>query len=121
MAYTVGKSEMEEKRCGGYSTCSLSLDTPEFGGGDVGGVVRPTVTRPGEQCGMCLFGTAAGVPRTEVLSVRCGGGVEVLLGKAAGGACSMIVAMLNEPRGQAKASAGSLGSCVCNVTQILPF
>ena len=41
-------------------------------GGDAGGVAgRP----PGEQTGMCLLGMAAGVPRDEVLSERCGGGV----------------------------------------------
>jgi hypothetical protein len=47
-----------------------------FDGGDAGGVSRPRAgTGPGEHIGMCLFGIAAGVPRVEVFSVRCGGGV----------------------------------------------
>ena len=42
-------------------------------GGDAGGVAgRP----PGEHTGMCLFGMAVGVPRDDVLSDRCGGGVD---------------------------------------------
>jgi hypothetical protein len=45
-------------------------------GGDAGGVSGPRKgTGPGEHTGICLFGTAAGVPRVDVLSVRCGGGV----------------------------------------------
>jgi hypothetical protein len=49
----------------------LSLD-----GGDAGGVSRPRAgTGPGGHTGICLFGIAAGVPRVEMFSVRCGGGV----------------------------------------------
>ena len=45
-------------------------------GGDIGG--ESAFGRgPGLQKGMCLFGTAAGVPRCEVLILRCGGGVAV--------------------------------------------
>jgi hypothetical protein len=45
-------------------------------GGEAGGA--STLGRgPGLQMGMCLFGTAAGVPRCEVLIDRCGGGVAV--------------------------------------------
>lgn len=41
-------------------------------GGDAGGVAgRP----PGEHTGMCLLGMAMGVPREDVLSESCGGGV----------------------------------------------
>lgn len=59
--------------------------TLSFEGGDEGGVSRPRVgTGPGEHTGRCLLGMAAGVPREEVLSVRCGGGVEVRLGMAGG-------------------------------------
>jgi hypothetical protein len=44
-------------------------------GGDVG---ESALGRgPGLQNGMCLFGIAAGVPRCEVLMLRCGGGVAV--------------------------------------------
>jgi hypothetical protein len=44
--------------------------------------------------GMCLLGTAAGVPRDEVLSVRCGGGVVDRPGK--GGARATMVAMIED-------------------------
>ena len=45
-------------------------------GGDMGG--ESALGRgPGLQKGMCLFGIAAGVPRCEVLMLRCGGGVAV--------------------------------------------
>jgi hypothetical protein len=42
-------------------------------GGDAGGV---TGNPPGEHTGRCLLGTATGVPRDDVLSDRCCGGVE---------------------------------------------
>lgn len=62
-------------------------------GGDAGGVSRPRIgTGPGEQTGMCLFGTAAGVPLEEVFRVRCGGGVDDRAGK--GGALATMVAMM---------------------------
>jgi hypothetical protein len=65
----------------------LSLD-----GGDAGGVSRPRAgTGPGEHIGKCLFGIAAGVPRVEVFSVRCGGGV--LEPPGMGGARATIVAI----------------------------
>ena len=71
-------------------------------GGDAGGVTSPrSGTGPGEQTGMCLFGTATGVPRVEVFSVRCGGGVEERAGMdgalattaamAGGGGCQVCV------------------------------
>lgn len=41
-------------------------------GGEAGGV---TGSPPGEHVGMCLLGMAVGVPRDDVLSERCGGGV----------------------------------------------
>jgi hypothetical protein len=62
-------------------------------GGEAGGVSGLPVGRgPGEQMGMCLLGTAAGVPREEVLSDRCGGGVVDRAG--IGGALATIVAMV---------------------------
>ena len=45
-------------------------------GGDMGGELA-LGRGPGLQKGMCLLGTAAGVPRCEVLMLRCGGGVAV--------------------------------------------
>ena len=56
--------------CGGWVidevSMSLSLD-----GGEDGGVSSPRMgTGPGEHTGMCLFGTAAGVPREDVFRVR---------------------------------------------------
>lgn len=54
-----------------------------FTGGDDGGVSsRLGESEPGGHTGMCLFGTAAGVPREEVFKVRCGGGVEERVGIA---------------------------------------
>lgn len=46
-------------------------------GGDAGGVssCRVVGRGPGEQYGMCLLGTGAGVPRCDVLMESCGGGV----------------------------------------------
>jgi hypothetical protein len=58
-------------------------------GGDAGGV---TGLGPGEHTGRCLFGIAAGVPRDEVLSEMCVGGVEVRAGIA--GALATAAAML---------------------------
>ena len=46
---------------------------------------------------MCLFGTAAGVPREEVLSVKCGGGVDERPGMA--GALATAAAMPASGRG----------------------
>ena len=45
-------------------------------GGEAGGTSRRG-RGPGLHQGMCLLGTAAGVPRCEVLIERCGGGVAV--------------------------------------------
>ena len=60
-------------------------------GGEAGGT--STLGRgPGLQMGMCLLGTAAGVPRWEVLIERCGGGVAVRSMLA--GAAHMSVALI---------------------------
>lgn len=67
--------------------------TAFFWGGEAGGVSSPVAgLGPGEQMGMCLFGTAAGVPREEVFRVRCGGGVEVRVGSV--GARATMVAII---------------------------
>jgi hypothetical protein len=42
-------------------------------GGEAGGVAG---SPPGEHTGMCLLGMAVGAPRDDVLSDRCGGGVD---------------------------------------------
>ena len=56
-------------------------------------MLRPVVgLGPGEQTGMCLLGMAVGVPLADVLSVRCGGGVDVRLVIA--GALATIVAII---------------------------
>jgi hypothetical protein len=55
-----------------------------------------TGARPGEHTGICLLGIGAGVPRTDALRVRCGGGVVGRLGIA--GACSTIVAIRRYPK-----------------------
>jgi hypothetical protein len=73
MVYTGGSSEYcEQYASGGYviDDCSMRLSCR---GGDAGGVAG---SPPGEQSGMCLLGIAVGVPREEVFSDRCGGGVE---------------------------------------------
>jgi hypothetical protein len=56
---------------------------------------------PGEQVGRCLLGMAAGVPLTDVLSVMCGGGVEVREGS--GGARATMVAIVADERGRLQA------------------
>ena len=45
-------------------------------GGDRGGE-SPFGRGPGLQKGICLLGTAAGVPLCDVLMLKCGGGVAV--------------------------------------------
>lgn len=66
----------------------LSLD-----GGDAGGVSRPREgTGPGGHTGKCLFGMAVGVPRVEVFSVRCGGGVLERPGIGSGRATTAAIA-----------------------------
>jgi len=62
-------------------------------GGDAGGVAG---SPPGEHSGMCLLGMAVGVPREEVLSDRCGGGVEERPGIE--GYLATAAAMLTSPR-----------------------
>ena len=47
---------------------------------------------PGLQKGICLLGTAAGVPRCDVLMLRCGGGVAVR-STIAGAAQTMVALM----------------------------
>jgi hypothetical protein len=63
----------------------------DLDGGVEGGVVRPVGAFPGEHSGMCLLGTAVGVPLTDVFKVICGGGVAGRLGNV--GTCSTIVAI----------------------------
>lgn len=58
-------------------------------GGEAGGVAG---SPPGEHTGMCLLGMAAGVPRDEVFSDRCGGGVDERPG--IGGNLATAAAML---------------------------
>lgn len=58
---------------GGYVIEDVSI-TASSRGGDAGGV---TGIPPGEHTGICLLGIAVGVPRVEVFSDRCVGGVEV--------------------------------------------
>lgn len=56
---------------------------------------------PGEQKGMCLLGTAAGVPRWEVLMLRWGGGVAVRLGTVAARVVQTAVAITLVEKGVA--------------------
>ena len=67
-------------------------------GGEQGGVSswRDPGRGPGEQNGMCLFGTAAGVPRCEVLMLSCGGGVAVRAGKVAGLVAQTVALILHQ-------------------------
>lgn len=77
----------------GGSSSDDGLRTAFADGGEDGGVTRPWFgLGPGEHIGRCLFGMAAGVPRDEVLRVRCGGGVFGRSGNA--GALATIVAIL---------------------------
>jgi hypothetical protein len=73
MVYTGGSSEYSVQYAfGGWVIEDVSIRL-SCRGGDAGGVAgRP----PGEHTGMCLFGMAVGVPRDDVLSDRCGGGVD---------------------------------------------
>jgi hypothetical protein len=70
--------------------CSMRLSCR---GGDAGGVAG---SPPGEHSGMCLLGIAVGVPREEVLSDRCGGGVEER--PSIEGYLATAAAMLTSPR-----------------------
>ena len=73
IVYTGGSSEYSEQYVsGGYVMDEVSMRL-SCRGGDAGGVAGKP---PGEHTGMCLLGTAEGVPRDEVLSDRCGGGVD---------------------------------------------
>jgi hypothetical protein len=62
-------------------------------GGEAGGVAG---SPPGEHSGMCLLGTAVGVPREVVFSDRWGGGVEERPGIE--GYLATAAAMLTRPR-----------------------
>lgn len=76
--YTGGSLMTFSKPSGGYT-----IDVSRVGESGVASGVsgcREPGRGPGEQNGMCLFGTAAGVPRCDVLMLRCGGGVAVRLG-----------------------------------------
>lgn len=82
---------------GGYVMDDISM-TLSLLGGEAGGVSKPRCgTGPGEQTGICLFGTATGVPREVVLRVRCGGGVVERPGMA--GALATTAAMLADGSG----------------------
>lgn len=72
MVYTGGSSEYSVQYVsGGYVIDDVSMRL-SCRGGEAGGVTgRP----PGEHVGMCLLGMAVGVPRDDVLSERCCGGV----------------------------------------------
>ena len=77
----------------GGSSSEDGLRTAFAEGGEDGGVTSPCEgLGPGEHTGRCLLGMAAGVPRDDVLSVRCGGGVFGRSGSA--GALATIVAIL---------------------------
>lgn len=89
--YTEGESTSLLNLVGGWRVEEVSM-TAFFWGGDAGGVSSPVGCGPGEHSGMCLFGMAAGVPREDVLRVRCGGGVAVRVGIAGG--LTMAVAIL---------------------------
>jgi hypothetical protein len=95
MVYTGGSSEYcVQYVSGGYVIDDVSTRL-SCRGGDAGGVAgRP----PGEQNGMCLLGIAAGVPRVDVLSDRCGGGVGDRVGT--GSALATAAAMLAVERGR---------------------
>lgn len=62
-------------------------------GGDAGGVSswRGEGRGPGEQWGMCLLGTAVGVPRWEVLMLRWPGGGVLRPGSGAGRASMVAI------------------------------
>ena len=72
MVYTGGLSEYSVQfALGGYVIDEVSTRL-SCRGGEAGGV---SGSPPGEHVGMCLLGMAAGAPRDDVLSDRCGGGV----------------------------------------------
>lgn len=77
-------------------------------GGEAGGVAgRP----PGEHTGMCLLGIAAGVPRDDVLSDRCGGGVDVRLGMGIALATAAAMLIGGASDGQVRMKARNVGAC----------
>jgi hypothetical protein len=77
IVYTGGSSEYSVQYVsGGYVMEDVSMRL-SCRGGEAGGV---TGSPPGEHIGMCLLGMAAGVPRVDVLSDRCCGGVDDRVG-----------------------------------------
>lgn len=66
-------------------------------GGEAGGVSswRGVGRGPGEQCGMCLFGMAEGVPLWEVLMLRWPGGGVFRPGSGAGRARMVAISREN--------------------------
>ena len=83
---------MLSKPLGGYVSEIVSIRC-EDEGGDRGGD-SAFGRGPGLQKGMCLLGTAAGVPLCEVLMLRCGGGVAVR-SMLAGAAQTNVALMLH--------------------------
>lgn len=87
-----GSSEYSQPYFVGGKVMDVVSITLSLDGGDAGGVTNPrSGTGPGGHTGMCLFGIAWGVPRDDVFSDRCGGGVEERAGM--GGALATTAAM----------------------------
>lgn len=74
-----GSLDTFSKPLGGWVSEEVSISC-DGDGGDAGGVSKPRDAGhgPGEQKGICLLGTGAGVPRWVVLICSCGGGVLLL-------------------------------------------
>lgn len=82
-------------------------------GGEAGGVSNCVGAGrgPGEQCGMCLLGTAEGVPRWEVFMFKWPGGGVLRPGSGAGRA--RMVAMSCDYDVQRAVGRVSGGVCEC--------
>lgn len=89
--YTGGSLNSLSKPLGGWVSEVVSMRFVGEGG-EAGGVssCRDPGLGPGEQKGICLLGTGAGVPRCEVLMLNCGGGVVARVSGKGVGLCSMV-------------------------------
>lgn len=114
MLYSGGSLLCFGNDVGGWRSDVVSSSWVEVGG-DAGGVSswRGEGRGPGEQWGMCLLGTAVGVPRWEVLMLRWPGGGVLRPGSGAGRASMVAITCVLRVESDAtrRLSTGQLVAC----------